>query len=473
MNNTFKVAIMMFAAAMLTGTNASAQATVASGTCGADGDSLTWVLTSDGVFSVSGVGKMVDYGNSWTMPWYFYRSQIKAVVIEERVTGIGNFAFSYCSGLSAVDIPAGVTSIGELAYAGCSGLSAVVIPAGVMSIGEYAFASCSGLKKVVIADGATALSLGTTRRGSYTFHSCPIDTVYLGRNISFYDRYNGSPFYDRPALREVAIGSLVTAIPSYTFYECGGLTSVDIPAGVTSIGNWAFYRCNGLTSVAIPAGVASIGKGAFYRCRGLSSVAIPAEVASIGSIAFSGCRGLTSISVDTANAHYCSVNGILYSKDMTTLIQCLNSKQGDLTIPAGVTRIEAYAFRGCRELSSVAIPAGVTSIGAAAFAGCSELAAVAIPKEVTSIGSYAFAYCPGLSSVAIPEGVESIGNGAFSNCTSLKSIYNMLPTPQRIRSDVFRDVTLSNVTLYVPEGALSAYREAAVWRAFNVVEMPR
>jgi hypothetical protein len=52
-------------------------------------------------------------------------------------------------------------------------------------------------------------------------------------------------------------------------------------------------------------------------------------------------------------------------------------------------------------------------------------------------------------------------------------VCNLSPTPQDIQSVAFRDVTLRNVTLYVPESALSAYREAAVWRAFNVVEMPR
>mgnify|MGYP004647444621 CR=1 FL=1 len=43
---------------------------IASGTCGAQGENLTWVLTEDGTLTISGSGKMQDYRSSSVAPWY-------------------------------------------------------------------------------------------------------------------------------------------------------------------------------------------------------------------------------------------------------------------------------------------------------------------------------------------------------------------------------------------------------------------
>ena len=82
----------------------------------------------------------------------------------------------------------------------------------------------------------------------------------------------------------------------------------------------------------------------------------------------------------------------------------------------------AYAFCGCRSLTSVEIPSGVTSIGDSAFKDCSSLTSIEIPSSVTSIGDYAFRNCSSLASVDIPSSVTSIGRYAFSGCSSLTSI---------------------------------------------------
>ena len=186
---------------------------------------------------------------------------------------------------------------------------------------------------------------------------------------------------------------------------------------VTRIGDEAFAWCSGLTSVAIPDGVTSIGESAFWGCRGLTNVAIPDSVTSIWYGAFSGCSGLLSISVDSGNANYKSVNGLLLSKDGRTLIQGVN---GDVTIPNGVTSIRDCAFWNYSGLTSVAIPDCVTSIWDEAFAHCSGLTSVTIPNSVTSIGTGTF-YDSGLTSLTIPDSVTSIGANAFSDCTNLTS----------------------------------------------------
>lgn len=172
-----------------------------------------------------------------------------------------------------------------------------------------------------------------------------------------------------------------------------------VPDGVTSIGNDAFSGCSALTSVNIPASVTTIAEGAFVECSALSV-----------------------INVHPDNPNYASVDGVLFDKDLTVLIQCPAGFAGDYIIPVGIISIGDWAFDNCSVLTSVTIPDSVTSIGNATFAGCSLLASVIIPDSVTSIGNLAFNGCSSLTSVTIPASVTNIGWCAFQHCTSLTSV---------------------------------------------------
>ena len=214
----------------------------------------------------------------------------------------------------------------------------------------------------------------------------------------------GSSFY---------LGDVV--IPSSVTYG-GSIYSV------TGIRSEAFSGRTGLTSVTIPESVTSIGWGAFSGCTGLTSVTIPESVTGIGSQAFSGCSGLQSIVVAENNSSYASLEGVLFNKDKTTLIQCPGKKAGAYMIPSSVINIGEYTFQGCGGLTSITIPKSVTNIGDAAFSGCTGLTSVTIPESVTSIGWGAFSGCRGLTSVTIPESVTGIGSQAFSGCSGLTSV---------------------------------------------------
>ena len=262
----------------------------------------------------------------------------------------------------------------------------------------------------------------------------------------------GSSFY---------LGDVV--IPSSVTYG-GSIYSV------TGIRSEAFSGRTGLTSVTIPESVTGIGSQAFEGCSGLTSVTIPEAVTGIGSQAFSGCTGLQSIVVAENNSSYASLEGVLFNKDKTTLIQCPGKKAGAYMIPSSVINIGEYTFQGCGGLTSITIPKSVTNIGNAAFSGCTGLTSVTIPESVTSIDSEAFEGCTGLTSViwnarnctnhtlaspfsncaniitftfgdnveqipaylcrdmdkltsiTIPEAATSIGQYAFSGCTSLTSV---------------------------------------------------
>ncbi len=266
--------------------------------------------------------------------------------------------------------------------------------------------------------------------------------------------FNGSEYpWEQDQIVKVVIGNGVTNIGRYAFYNCSNLTSVTIPASVTEIGDLAFYGCAKLTSVTIPAGVTSLGYGLFMNCSSLTaltvdsgnskfsassgilfskdktvlvlcppgksgavtipstvttidnyafstcgkltSVTIPASVTLIsGHVVFELCSSLTSINVDSANTEYCSIGGVLLTKDKTMLLAYPEGKQGAYTVPSGVKNIVDNAFRDCNYLTSVTIPAGVESIGAFAFYDCRAMTSVTIPASLTSIGYGAFWECP-------------------------------------------------------------------------------
>ena len=124
---------------------AYAAETVRSGSCG---DNVTWMLTSDGTLTISGTGAMTDYYNSGATPWHSVCSQIKSVIIEDGVTRIGNYAFSYCDALAGVTIPDSVTTIGDQAFKDCKALTSMAIPGSVTMIGDWAFDGCGALTDI-------------------------------------------------------------------------------------------------------------------------------------------------------------------------------------------------------------------------------------------------------------------------------------------------------------------------------------
>jgi len=387
--------------------------------------SLTGVTIPPGVTYIGG-NAFSDCANlaSITIPpgvtsileYTFQRcSGLLNVTIPSSVNSIGTYAFAYCSSLVDADIPLGVASIGSSAFEGCSGLTSVSIPNSVTSIESFAFQYCSGLVSVTIPSSVTSI-------GTCVFYSC------------------GS-------LETVTIPSSVTSIGNSAFGFCRSLTNLTIPSSVTKIESSAFHNCESLDAVTIPSSVTSIGINAFSYCSGLTSVTIPSSVTSLGFAAFTGCSSLALIAVDPNNTYYSSLDGILFNKNQTTLIQYPPARVGGIyvipisvtsiessafqyciglvsvTIPSSVTSIGSGVFTDCSSLASVSIPSSVTSIGANEFSGCSSLTSVVIPTSVTSFGTYAFEGCSSLTNVVIPASVTSIGSGAFLHCSSLTSVF--------------------------------------------------
>ena len=350
---------------------------------------------------------------------------ITTVLIPDYVTGIGDNAFSGCTGLTSVTIGSGVTSIGSSAFSGCTGLTTV----------NWNATACksAGSSDYPIFKGCSNLA-----------------TVNIGDNVKIIPSY---AFYDFTGLTSVTIPDSVTSIGYSAFRSCTGLTSVTIPDSVTSIGNSAFYYCTGLTSVTIPDSVTSIGDRVFYDCSGLTSITIPDSVTSIGFWAFSGCSNLQDIYITDIVA-WCNISGLvsLMGVDASNKKLYINNELAtSITIPDGVTEIPSYAFYKCTGLTSITIPNSVTSIGSNAFSGCRGLTSITIPNSVKSIGNDAFSDCTGLTTVnwnaTACTSAGSSDHPIFKGCSNLATV-NIGDNVKIIPSDAFYDFTgLSSVTI--------------------------
>ena len=230
---------------------------------------------------------------------------------------------------------------------------------------------------------------------------------------------------------EVAIPSTINGLP------------------VTIIGKGAFHCNCDIISVTIPDSVTSIQSNAFWGCGALPEVTIPKSVTNIDVTAFCPCNNMTAITVDASNSVYSSVDGVLFDKNQTTLIQYPGGKaERYYTIPASVTRIGVGAFADCIHLTNVGIPNTLTNIGKHAFGSGRCLTSVTISDSVTSIGDGTFEGCDKLHSIIIPASVTNIGNEAFRNCGNMISVYFKGNAPSLGDSDVFT----VNATIYYLQG---------------------
>ena len=142
--------------------------------------------------------------------------------------------------------------------------------------------------------------------------------------------------------------------------------------------------------VVIPNTVTGIGECAFGGCENLKSVTIPKSVTSIGEDVFLECVKLEKIIVDSGNAYYSSVNGVLYNKGKTVLIKCPEGKKGKLLIPNTVVTISACACADCIGLTEVTIPSSVRFIYRCAFSDCKGLKTLNIYTSYPIVDEEAF-----------------------------------------------------------------------------------
>ncbi len=248
---------------------------------------------------------------------------------------------------------------------------------------------------------------------------------------------------------------------------------------VTVIGWDSFRECQILRSVTIPEGITGIHTNAFFDCNNLESVHLPKSMRDFSGFCFASCNSLKEVTLDPDNPWFCSVDGVVYTKDQKQIVfyppgktdeefaipegceiigrsafaYCENLKR--ITIPKTVTDISYDSVFCCRGMEGVLVdegnetylsldgnlyskdgkqflrlcvsdenvvltlPDGVVEIGERAACDSESLTEVHLPKSLTTIGEGAFRGCGKLTAIAIPQNVTFVGSYAFLGCDSL------------------------------------------------------
>lgn len=353
----------------------------------------------------------VSDNGSCTDPYIVIPSTYLGLPVDE----ISENAFQACDFITEIKIPDSVKTIGSRAFNLCTSLTSIEIPDSVTSIGYSAFAVCTQLENITLPDSITKIG-----------HLLLEQTKYYQNN----DNWENGALYAGNHLIEVknsvpsefSVKNGTVTIADDAFYNCVSLEKVIIPDGLVTIGDHAFTSCISLNSVNIPNSVKTIGNFAFSTC-GLTEIFIPKSVTSIGEGALN-TDTLENIYVDSNNSNYQSIDGNLYNKDGTVILQYACGKSNsEFTLPSGVTQIGQLAFAWCQNLKRVNIPDGVTVIGDSAFDNCQSLESINIPDGITKIGHATFNNCQSLNTISIPVSVTEIGQCAFEYCIGLTDIY--------------------------------------------------
>lgn len=303
-----------------------------------------------------------------------YSSDDNGVLFNGDKTNI--IRYPKCSRIEVYEIPDGVTDIWSSAFDGSENLKTVTVPESLVDIPKTVFENSS---------------------------------VYLNP-----ENWEEDVFY---------VGDCLVEVDCETKAE-----NVVVKDGTRKITACAFRKCKNVKSITIPDSVKYIGKENFVGCSSLEKIYIGSGVEDISDSPFyfeiegTPCGQLKSIDVSKDNKCFTSVDGVLFSKDLTQLIQYpYGKKQKEYTVPDSVTYIYPGAFRYCNGLTELTIGRGITVIDFIMLYGNDNIETVILPDTLTKLDGGAFKYS-GIKYIDIPDSVTCLGSEAMTGCFRLETV---------------------------------------------------
>lgn len=292
-------------------------------------------------------------------------------------------------------------------------------------------------------------------------------------------------FWDNQTIEEAILPETLVNISGDTFYNSANLKKVNIPKNVKFMGNNPFAGCPNIVVTnespyfnlvdgvlynkdftrliyypiskkddryEIREGCRILGKHSFYLCDNLKEVVIPSSIIKLENNPFSGC---TKINLINKSEYYHIDDSVIYDKDYSSVIGCLNSIDTDCLVLKDVKRICRNSFWNCKGIRKIILPETLESIGYNPFVSCSNIefesnsrnyvvynnalytadksklvcypakyaiGDIHLPDEVITLERGAFSGCDKMTSIHL-HNVTIISKTCFTNCNSLENVY--------------------------------------------------
>lgn len=383
-----------------------------------------------------------------TMPFAAINSLAKVVYSETATTELPSYSYQNCKSLTEITLPTALTAIGDQAFLG-SGLTSIDIPAGVTSIGTSTFNGCSSLATVKMGDNVTKI-------GDMAFYNAGVKNFTWPAALKTIGSY---AFYANKFEGELTLPAAVETISTQAFAKNTGVTAFNLPATVKSIGSAAFMDCSGLTKFAVAEGNTAykvLASGALASADGSVILSYPvasaatefadADAVEIDAYAFKGAKNLTSISLPKANIY-----GDYALSETSIKNVAVNGTLG------------RYLLKGCTSLEEVTVGGKEVPVGVCA--GCTALTKYNRTSDVTIVRQEAFSGCAALRQLDLGKILVIIEADAFAGTSNL-TLTVAAHTPASLAAGVF--TAESSISAVVPEALVAAYRAADGWSLLNI-----
>ncbi len=362
--------------------------------------------------------------------------KLTSVSIPGSVKRIFDYAFSSCKGIASIHLSDGVEEIGLRAFGDAINLKSIYIPKSVKSI-SYSFPNTDKLKAFVVAEenewysSDDGVLFNKSKTELIDYPNGKTGLYIIPKSII---TISGEAFAYCQKLDSVCMPLELKNIGPLAFLSCGNLSSVTIPEGIISIEQMAFCGCEKLTFVKLPNSLKSIGEEAFADCTNLERIFIPMKVNEIEVDAFARCANFKEYIVSDDNESYSSIDGLLLNKSETVLLDCPWGKKV-CNVPSSVEQITffyawSYTFAALDSYNVSDENNYYTSVDGVLFDKLKtkiinypegRKGTYNIPEYVDTIAENAF-YWSRLSSVSIPASVKTIEKNAFYHCEELRTI---------------------------------------------------
>ena len=264
-------------------------------------------------------------------------------------------------------------------------------------------------------------------------------------------RYNILDTDKNYSIKKVILPDSLITIGKNSFLGFNNLKEVEFGNGVKTISDYAFSGTSIGGTITLPDSVTSIGSYPFGSSnRYITNVHIGSGITTESNLnnLVNSLSGVQEVTISESNTSFCSIDGIVYDKEVKKIIYCPTEKEvNNFVVPSTIITINDRVFYNRKLTGSLTLPDGLVSIGNSAFYNTQISGTLVIPDSVTNIGGEAFSGCSNLTGLNMGSGITTIGNQAFFRCSSMTGSLDLGNNLSHIMSNTFNGTNFNKVVV--------------------------